>query len=43
VLGMSSFALGMLLIAGGVVAYFLNHQLKPQGWAPARENPQATV
>jgi len=43
VLGMSSFSLGMLLIAGGVVAYFLNHRLKPQGWMPVRENPHATV
>ena len=43
VLGMSSFELGMLLIAGGVVAYFLNHRLKPQGWAPVEQNPQATV
>jgi amino acid transporter len=33
VLGMSSFAFGMLLIAVGVVAYFLNHALKPMGWA----------
>jgi len=37
VLGMSSFAFGMLLIAGGVVAYFLNHALRPDGWAPARK------
>jgi len=35
VLGMSSFAFGMLLIAAGVVAYFLNHALRPDGWAPA--------
>jgi len=35
VLGMSSFAFGVLLIGGGVVAYFLNHALKPQGWSPA--------
>jgi len=34
VLGMSSFAFGMLLITGGVVVYFLNHAIKPQGWAP---------
>jgi len=33
VLGMSSFAFGMLLIAAGVVAYFLNHALRPEGWA----------
>jgi amino acid transporter len=35
VLGMSSFSFGMILIAAGVVAYFLNVALKPQGWAPA--------
>ncbi len=34
VLGMSSFAFGMLLIGAGVVAYGLNHLLKPSGWAP---------
>ncbi len=33
VLGMSSFAFGLLLMAAGVVAYFLNHALKPEGWA----------
>ncbi len=44
VLGMSSFAFGMLLIAGGVVAYFLNHTLKPQGWTPTvPEKPGATA
>ena len=35
VLGMSSFAFGMLLIAAGVVAYFLNLAVRPQGWTPA--------
>ncbi len=35
VLGISSFAFGMLLIGAGVVAYFLNHVVKPQGWTPA--------
>jgi len=44
VLGMSSFAFGMLLIAGGVVAYFLNHALKPQGWTPVvQEKPRVTA
>jgi amino acid transporter len=33
VLGMSSFAFGLILIAAGFVAYFVNHTLKPQGWA----------
>jgi amino acid transporter len=40
VLGMSSFAFGMLLVAAGVVAYFLNHVLKPHGWAPVQEKPE---
>jgi len=41
VLGMSSFAFGMLLIAAGLVAYFLNHTLKPEGWTVrAKERPQ---
>ena len=41
VLGMSSFACGMILMAAGVAAYFVNHALKPSGWsAPAEENPQ---
>jgi amino acid transporter len=44
VLGMSSFAFGMLLIAAGVVAYFLNHALKPEGWTPAvPDKPQVTA
>jgi amino acid transporter len=30
---MSSFAFGMILIAAGVVAYLINHALKPSGWA----------
>jgi amino acid transporter len=34
VLGMSSFAFGMILIAVGVAAYFVNRLLKPDGWAP---------
>jgi amino acid transporter len=32
VLGMSSFAFGMVLIGAGVVAYALNTALKPSGW-----------
>jgi amino acid transporter len=39
VLGMSSFAFGMILIAAGVAAYLLNHALKPTGWAP-QEKPE---
>jgi amino acid transporter len=33
--GMSAFTFGMLLIAAGVVAYFVNLALRPQGWNPA--------
>jgi amino acid transporter len=43
VLGMSAFAFGMLLIAAGVMAYFLNHALKPAGWAPAEQKPGAVA
>ena len=39
---MSSFAFGMILIAAGVVAYFVNHALKPEGWAIHHEKPQPT-
>jgi len=39
VFGMSSFAFGMILIGAGVVAYALNHALKPDGWTGA-EKPQ---
>ena len=37
--GMSSFAFGMILIGAGVVAYFLNHALRPAGWT-GEERPQ---
>ena len=40
---MSSFAFGMILIAAGFVAYFVNHALKPQVGRPrqqASRNPQ---
>ena len=41
VLGMSSFALGMILIGAGFVAYYLNHAVKPAGWTAApQEKPQ---
>jgi hypothetical protein len=43
VLGMSSFAFGMLLIAAGVLAYVLNHALKPEGWAPAAQEKPGVV
>ncbi len=40
VLGMSSFAFAVLVIAAGVVAYLVNHALKPAGWAPAPAKPE---
>jgi amino acid transporter len=41
ILGMSSFAFGMILIAAGFVAYFVNHALKPAGWSvPPETNTQ---
>jgi amino acid transporter len=32
VLGMSSFAFGLILMGAGVIAYLINHALKPGGW-----------
>ena len=41
ILGMSSFAFGMMLIAAGFAAYGLNHLLKPEGWAEvSKQKPQ---
>ena len=40
VLGMSSFAFGLILMGAGVVAYLLNRALKPAGWAPAERKPE---
>ena len=40
ILGMSSFAFGLLLIGAGVVAYLLNHAVKPEGWAAQAEKAQ---
>jgi amino acid transporter len=40
VLGMSSFAFGLILMGAGVVVYLLNRALKPAGWASAGRNPE---
>jgi len=40
ILGMSSFAFGMILMAAGFVAYFLNRVVKPEGWAAPPEGAQ---
>jgi len=38
--GMSSFAFGMILIGAGVVAYLLNHAVKPEGWTASTKKPE---
>jgi amino acid transporter len=43
VLGISSFAFGMVLIGAGVVAYFLNHAVKPTGWDVSNKKTQPAV
>jgi amino acid transporter len=43
VAGMSSFAFGMILMAAGVVAYVLNHAVKPGGWTAGAEKPQVAA
>ncbi len=40
VLGMSALTFGVLLIAAGVVAYFVNVTLKPSGWGAPEEKPE---
>jgi hypothetical protein len=40
VLGMSSFLFGLIVVGGGVVAYLINHALKPAGWAAAEPKPE---
>jgi amino acid transporter len=40
VLGMSSLLFGLTLIGAGIVAYLINHALKPAGWAAAEPKPE---
>jgi amino acid transporter len=40
VLGVSSLLFGLIVIGAGVVAYLINHALKPTGWAPAEPKPE---
>ena len=40
VLGISSFAFGLILMGAGVVAYLLNRALKPAGWAPVERTQE---
>jgi amino acid transporter len=37
--GISSLAFGLMLMAAGVVAYFLNHAVRPEGWVSG-EKPE---
>jgi amino acid transporter len=40
VMGMSSFAFGLILGGAGVVVYFINRALKPEGWAAREQKPE---
>ena len=40
VLGMSSLWFGLIVIGAGVVAYVINHALKPAGWASEQPKPE---
>jgi hypothetical protein len=33
----------MILIGAGVIAYALNHAVKPDGWAATAEKPQVVA
>jgi hypothetical protein len=37
---MSSLLFGLIVIGVGVVAYLINHALKPAGWAAAKPKPE---
>src|SRR5207237_5578888 len=39
VLGMSSFAFGLILMGAGIVAYLINHAVKPAGWTQPAAKP----
>jgi amino acid transporter len=40
VLGMSSFFFGLIVVGAGVVAYVINHAVKPAGWAAVPQKPE---
>jgi amino acid transporter len=40
VLGMSSFVCGLVVVGAGVVAYLINHALKPAGWTAPEPKPE---
>ncbi len=37
---MSAFLFGVIVMGGGVVAYAINHLLKPAGWAQPEPKPE---
>jgi amino acid transporter len=40
ILGMSAFWFGLIVMGGGVVAYAINHLVKPGGWARPEPKPE---
>ncbi len=40
ILGMSAFWFGLILMGAGVVAYAINHALKPAGWTQVEPKPE---
>ncbi|MGH9643309.1 MAG: APC family permease, partial [Terriglobales bacterium] len=40
ILGMSALWFGLILMGAGVVAYAVNHLLKPTGWARPEPKPE---
>jgi amino acid transporter len=40
ILGMSAFLFGAIVMGAGVVAYVINHLLKPAGWTQAEPKPE---
>jgi amino acid transporter len=40
ILGMNAFWFGLILIGAGVVAYAINHALKPAGWTESEPKPE---
>jgi hypothetical protein len=40
ILGMSAFWFGLIVMGAGVVAYAINHMVKPAGWARPEPKPE---
>lgn len=43
VLGISAFVFALMLMAAGILAYFLNTLLKPRGWGIPEERSTASL